>query len=41
MLAVKSVRVAAPSSRLNPLIKEISKSLVSKDNLFFYFYLFI
>ena len=29
ILAVKSVRVAAPSSRLNPLAKEISKSFVS------------
>jgi len=34
--AVKSLRVAAPSSSDNPLAKETSKSLVSKD---FFFYL--
>ena len=35
ILAVNSVSVATPSSRFNPLVKEISKSFVSKDNLFF------
>ena len=31
---VKSVSVAAPSSKLRPLTKPKLKSLVSKDNLF-------
>ena len=33
-LAVKSVKVAAPSSSERPLAKETSKSLTSKDKLF-------
>ena len=36
ILAVKSVRVATPSSSDNPLANEISKSLVSND-VFLYF----
>ena len=37
ILAVKSVKVATPSSRLSPLAKDISKSLVSNDNFFLLF----
>ena len=35
ILAVKSVRVAVPSSKDKPLAKEMSKSLTSKEFLFF------
>ena len=38
ILAVKSVRVVTPSSSDNPLANEISKSLVSKDSFFYFFY---
>ena len=41
MLAVKSVKVVTPSSKLNPLTKDISKSFVSNDNFFYYFYSYI
>ena len=41
ILAVKSVRVVTPSSKLKPLMKEISKSLVSNDNFFLFFYSYI
>ena len=34
MLEVKSVRVADPSSKFNPLTYETSKSFVSKERLF-------
>ena len=37
MLAEKSVRVVAPSSKFNPLTKDISKSLTSNDNFFLLF----
>ena len=41
MLAVKSVSVVTPSSKLKPLTKEISKSFVSNDNFFYFFYYYI
>ena len=36
IFAANSVNVAAPSSKLRPLAKEISKSLVSSEKLFFF-----
>ena len=36
IFAENSVNVAAPSSKLRPLAKEISKSLVSSENYFFF-----
>ena len=37
ILAVKSVRVATPSGKFKPLTKDISKSLTSNDNFFYFF----
>ena len=38
-LAVKSVSVVTPSSKLKPLTKETSKSFVSNDKFFLFFLL--
>ena len=41
ILAVNSVKVAAPSSIERPLVKDISKSLVSYETLFLFFLFYI